>query len=170
MPPRAAILRTSTRACALPELAHHEIALRRKNRSQSGDSRHGQICCRLDPIVNDPGCVKTRSLADGAESLSQLSSAAEQHAPYASGNAIWKNDVPCILPTRDFSHSLDPERTIIRVSEVLIRRRASRCCGNTAWGGSTMTSGFIDIEGDSLARGRADRVERKTLRYQRVYA
>jgi hypothetical protein len=46
----------------------------------------------------------------------------------------------------------------------------SRCCGNTAWGGSKMTSGFIDIEGDSLARGRADRVERKTLRYQRVYA
>jgi hypothetical protein len=33
-----------------------------------------------------------------------------------------------------------------------------------------MTSDFIDIEGDSLARGRADRVERKTLRYQRVHA
>jgi hypothetical protein len=35
-----------------------------------------------------------------------------------------------------------------------------------------MTSGRIDIdiEGDSLARGRADRVERKTLRNQRVYA
>ncbi len=28
----------------------------------------------------------------------------------------------------------------------------------------------IDIEGDLLARGSADRVERKTLRNQRVYA
>jgi hypothetical protein len=33
-----------------------------------------------------------------------------------------------------------------------------------------MTSGSIDIEDDSLARGRADRVERKTLPSQRVYA
>jgi hypothetical protein len=33
-----------------------------------------------------------------------------------------------------------------------------------------MTSGSIDIKGYSLARGRADRVERKTLPNQRVYA
>jgi hypothetical protein len=33
-----------------------------------------------------------------------------------------------------------------------------------------MTSDSIGIEGDSLARGRADRVERKALRNQRVYA
>jgi len=33
-----------------------------------------------------------------------------------------------------------------------------------------MSSGSIDIEGDLLARGRADRVELKTLRNQRVYA
>jgi hypothetical protein len=33
-----------------------------------------------------------------------------------------------------------------------------------------MTSGSIDIEGDLLARGRADRVERKALRNLRVYA
>jgi len=33
-----------------------------------------------------------------------------------------------------------------------------------------MTSGCIDIEGDKLARGRADRAERKTLRDQRMYA
>jgi len=33
-----------------------------------------------------------------------------------------------------------------------------------------MNSGSIDIEGDSLARGRADRVEWKSLPNQRVYA
>ena len=40
----------------------------------------------------------------------------------------------------------------------------------SAWGGSKMTSGFVDIEGDLPAHGRADRVEQKTLRNQRVYA
>jgi hypothetical protein len=33
-----------------------------------------------------------------------------------------------------------------------------------------MTSDVIDIEGCLPARGRANRVERKTLRNQRVYA
>jgi hypothetical protein len=33
-----------------------------------------------------------------------------------------------------------------------------------------MTSDSIDIDGDLLARGRAHRAERKTLRNQRVYA
>ena len=53
--------------------------------------------------------------------------------------------------------------------EVLIRQRVSLlwkyCLGRVKG-----DLGFIDIEGDSLARGRADRVERKTLRNQRVYA
>jgi hypothetical protein len=46
--------------------------LRRKNRSQSGHSGHGRTCGWLDPVANDPGWVKTGTLADGAESFSQL--------------------------------------------------------------------------------------------------
>jgi hypothetical protein len=38
----------------LPLVAHYEIWLHRKNRSQSGDSRHGRTCRRLDPVAFDP--------------------------------------------------------------------------------------------------------------------
>jgi len=61
-----------------------------------------------------------------------------------------------------------PEQTVIRIL-TCSSDDTSRCRGNTAWHGSTMTSGSIDIKGDSLARGRADRVERKALRNQSVY-
>jgi len=64
---------------------------------------------------------------------------------------------------------LIPEQTIIRIL-TCSSDDTSRCCGNTAWGGSKMTSGSIDITGDLLARSRADRVERKALRNQCVYA
>jgi hypothetical protein len=64
---------------------------------------------------------------------------------------------------------LDQERTIIRLLKCS-SNDASRCRGNTASGGSKLTSGFVDIEGNLLAPGRADRVERKMLRNQRVYA
>ena len=38
----------------IPEMAHRDIWLHRKNRSQSGYGRHGRTCCRLDPIAIDP--------------------------------------------------------------------------------------------------------------------
>ena len=34
--------------------AHHDIWLHRENRSQSGESRNGRTCCRLDPIAFGP--------------------------------------------------------------------------------------------------------------------
>jgi hypothetical protein len=57
-------------------------------------------------IAADGVSVKSRTLADDAEVFLNYRPARGQHAPHASGNAIWKNDVLCILPTHDFSHSL----------------------------------------------------------------
>ena len=49
---RLLVARSSRPSCLA--MAHHEILLQRKIRSQSGESRHGRTCCRLDPVVNDP--------------------------------------------------------------------------------------------------------------------
>jgi hypothetical protein len=115
-------------------------------------------------VVNDPRCVKTREGRGCAEWFSQLSTLDRGCQQYLLSERHDRDGAS----TRKLDDGVftrpGPRADHHQNFEVLIRRRAPRCCGNTAWGGSKMTSGRIDIEGDSLTRGRADRVERKTLR------
>jgi hypothetical protein len=82
-------------------------------------------------------CVKTRPLADSAESFSHASSSAVAARSLRIRNAIWKNCVLCILSARDFSHTAwvihDWGRADGRFSHVSFTLIATDFCGAAAF-------------------------------------